>query len=364
MGNPFKRYFKTFLSYPRSDRNAIVVLSTLLVLILVANYILKNKSPLSDSDYSEVKKMLEDWELKSAENEKQVTSFFLFDPNTISERRFDSLSIPYYLKQNIIAYRNAGGVYKSVDDLKKIYGMTDSIFHLMEAYVRIEEKEKFMDSSTKREKKKPLFFFDPNTADISELLQLNFSSFQANNLVSYRNNGGRFKTATDLIKIYGIDSSFYNRISMYIKIEELATEPIITLADTLHFDLNSIDSVTLVKFQGIGPAYAKRILKYRNLLGGYYSKEQLKEIYNFPEETYFKIEHRLYTDTLKVNKLRINFVEYRELLRHPYFNKAQVKAILQRRERQGAFKDPNELEEIEGFDSELIKKIRPYIAYR
>ena len=132
----------------------------------------------------------------------------------------------------------------------------------------------------------------------------------------------------------------------------------------IRIELNKADSVGLIQLNGIGATYATRIIKYRNLLGGYYSKKQLSEIYNFPEETYTRIQSQIYVDTAQIVKIRINFAEFSELIRHPYINKVQVKALLTYRETNGSLKNLSELHAIKGFDIETIKKISPYVTCR
>ena len=69
-------------------------------------------------------------------------ALFNFDPNTISELGLDSLNLPDFVKGNIINYRKANGRFKEVADLRKIYGMNDSIFNVVEKYIIISMPEK------------------------------------------------------------------------------------------------------------------------------------------------------------------------------------------------------------------------------
>ena len=56
----------------------------------------------------------------------------------------------------------------------------------------------------------------------------------------------------------------------------------------LSVELNSADSVTLQLLHGIGPAYARRIVNYRDRLGGFVSTTQLLEVYGFGPELWKK----------------------------------------------------------------------------
>ncbi len=367
MKNTWFRIKNGFLSYSRSDRNAVIILSILIFITLIATIIIRNTESKKYSDTSKIKALFEAWEeMTASTSQTDSVVLFDFDPNTVSQERLELLTIPRNIKQNIIRYRNAGGVFKTPAEMRKIYGMTDSVFHTLEPFIKVKPENKTkLPSALKKEvvtEMVSLHYFDPNTADIEELTELGFSKYQVNNLIGYRTNGGKFNKASDLLKIYGVDSAFYLNIADYIQINETIEIAEISVSDTLMIELNSADSLTLVKLNGVGPSYAKRIIRYRNLLGGYCSNEQIGEIYNFPEETFLKIQNNIYVDTLKITKRRINFAEYSELVSHPYLNKEQVHALLNYRNRKGAFKTIEELRDIEGFDLKTIKRIAPYIT--
>lgn len=360
LNNLTRHYF----NFNRSDRNAIIILSFLILLTVTANHFVKNRQPGPTSDFSEIKRILADWEHSKSTKEEQK-ALFAFDPNTISETKMDSLDLPGFIKRNMIGYREAGGVFRSADDVRKIYGMNDSIFNNLKGYIEIVTAKKPSASPVKEViEEKPEGVFDPNMADEATLMYFGFNRYHASNLVSYRNSGGRINKAEDLLKIYGVDSSFYNRVAEYIAIEPADDTPVVEPEETLLIELNSADSAQLVRLNGIGPYFSARIIRYRNLLGGFHSKEQLKEIYNFPEETYERVKEFVYVDTSAVKQIRINFAEYRELLRHPYLEKKHVEAILEYRGSAGAFKDVSEMQLIKGVDEECFEKIRPYITCR
>lgn len=210
-----------------------------------------------------------------------------------------------------------------------------------------------------------LVTFDPNSAEKEELIESGFNDFQASNLVKYRDKGGYFSKKQDLLKIYGIDSAFFCRIVNQIRIEGKDRFSEGDQSEiTFSLELNSSDSVDLIKLRGIGPVFASRILKYRDLLGGYYTVDQLREVYNLPEETFLGIKGYLKTDTSLIRKLRINFAGYSELLRHPYLEKEEVSNLLNYRQKNGAFGSKQQLL-INGLvDSVKFQKIRNYISCR
>jgi DNA uptake protein ComE-like DNA-binding protein len=128
-------------------------------------------------------------------------------------------------------------------------------------------------------------------------------------------------------------------------------------------EINSSDSASLVRLPGIGPVLSARIIKYRNLIGGYVSVDQLKEVYGLKEETFNMISSRLYADTLLIRKIKINKADYKELIRHPYFQRNEVPGILKCRELQGKITRIEDLIENNLISPETSKKIRAYLDF-
>jgi len=128
-------------------------------------------------------------------------------------------------------------------------------------------------------------------------------------------------------------------------------------------EINSSDSASLVRLPGIGPVLSSRIIKYRTLIGGFVSVDQLKEVYGLKEETFNMISPRLFADSLLIRKIKINKSDYRELIRHPYFKQGEVPGILKYRELQGKIKRIEDLIENNLISPETSKRIRSYLDF-
>ncbi len=96
-------------------------------------------------------------------------------------------------------------------------------------------------------------------------------------------------------------------------------------------ELNSADTLQLQELRGIGPGFARRIVKYREKLGGYYAKEQLMEIYGFTEELYGKVAPHITVDASKIRRLDVNTLGIAELKQHPYISFYEAKAMVEYR---------------------------------
>ena len=116
------------------------------------------------------------------------------------------------------------------------------------------------------------FRFNPNTVSLDDLIRLGFSEKQAQSIVNYRDKGGRFRRKSDFAKSYVVADSVYQRLEPYIVIPKL--------------DINKADSAAFDELPGIGGYFARKMVEYRQMLGGYSCKEQLMEIYHFDRDKY------------------------------------------------------------------------------
>lgn len=92
-------------------------------------------------------------------------------------------------------------------------------------------------------------------------------------------------------------------------------------------DLNISDTSDLKKIYGIGSVFSNRIVKYRNLLGGYFNVSQLKEVYGINDELYEKIKLKFICSKTDIKKIDINSQTFKQLLKHPYLDYEEVKKI-------------------------------------
>ncbi len=367
MRNAWLKIRNGFLSYSRGDRVGIIVLSILILISIAFKVLLDQMEPTSVLTEDEFDKIVQEWEKEKKQHSiDDKLALFSFNPNTIAKSRLDSFALPEQIKRNLIRYREAGGSFKSKDDIRKLYGMNDSIFENIESFIEIpipqynvQEKKVEIDM-----KEMPEGNFDPNTADVETLKSFGLNEFQAKNIVAYREGGGSYSSPEDLLKIYGFDSATYIKIFPFVEIEDGELVSPQLSKKELRVDINSADTTELMLLNGVGQVYATRIIKYRELLGGFYNTNQLKEVYGFNDELFFTIEPYVYVDTTMIRQIRINFADYGEMIRHPYFNKPRVNAILKEKDINGPIKNISDLTYLEAIDGEFIERIKPYISCR
>ncbi len=150
-----------------------------------------------------------------------------------------------------------------------------------------------MDRSVAENKITP-FLFNPNKLPSEQWSKMGLKDWQIKVIKNYEAKGGHFYKKEDFKKMFCISPSEYAILEPYISIPDEKKEyaEAKTQVKEVHkralVDLNTADSVTLLSLYGIGPSFAKRIMKYRNLLGGFYNKTQLLEVYGFDQDRLIK----------------------------------------------------------------------------
>jgi DNA uptake protein ComE-like DNA-binding protein len=136
------------------------------------------------------------------------------------------------------------------------------------------------------------------------------------------------------------------------------------LAQNQHWtlDINMADSVAWVGLKGIGPGFAKRILAYRQRLGGFNAVMQLKEVYGLDSMWVEENKSHLKIGTGVFRTLRVNQLAWNEF-RHPYLPYAQVKLFLIYRKQHPFISSYEELEKIHGLDLSIWTRLKPYLSY-
>ncbi len=265
------------------------------------------------------------------------------------------LTYPYFIKPDIIQVQN----------LPMIERVLDSASDSQVLYSNHETTGQ--SSSIAR------FTFDPNTVTQKQLIELGFSVKTAAVFMKFRNKGFVFKQKSDLKKVYGVSDKFYAQLEPYIVIEtNVLTEKKINSNEGKKFEpsavkvlqnkleLNSVDSAALIAIKGIGNTYAKRILKYRSLLGGYVAIEQLKEVYGFNEELYLQVKDHFTLNTATIKKINLNTDEFKVINKHPYITYEICKSIFDWRKKTSI--TATNLKDILK-DEVLYQKLLPYLKF-
>ncbi len=224
-----------------------------------------------------------------------------------------------------------------------------------------------MDRSVAENKLTP-FPFNPNLLPSEQWSKIGLKDWQIKVIKKYEAKGGKFYKKEDFKRMFCISPSEYEILEPYISIPEQKNEyadrkpEVKEIKKKVLIDLNTADSVALLTLYGIGPSFAKRIVKYRNLLGGFYSKQQLLEVYGFDQDRLDKIESYCEVSSTGIKKINVNTVKTDELKKHPYFDYYTAKAIVDQRIILKKYTSIQQIKEIPLIHDELFAKIRNYLV--
>ncbi|MBX7202836.1 MAG: helix-hairpin-helix domain-containing protein [Bacteroidia bacterium] len=215
------------------------------------------------------------------------------------------------------------------------------------------------------------FKFNPNTLPHDDWLRLGFSEREAGSVAKYIQKGGQFKVRSDLQKLFFIDSVEYTTLYQWIDLPEnqqafrknQVRSTVMKKARPVPIELNSADTTTLQTLRGIGPYWARRIVRHRDRLGGFYRKEQLLEMKGFGDSLYQIIAPQLTLDTTLLRFIVINSAPDEEILNHPYGWYGVGKSIVNYRAKHKPLKDADDLRKIIAIKPEQLERFLPYLKF-
>jgi len=190
-----------------------------------------------------------------------------------------------------------------------------------------------------------------NTASQKDFEALGFPEYIAQRVCAFREKVRMFESINDLKEIYGIDT---------FMVRALADQLFVNLNDLPKLEMNSADASEWMSLKGIGKTYAKRIIEYRNRLGGFSSAHQLLEVYGIDSLLYQSISFRLKVNPQLIKTININTASLQELASHPYISWREADLIEKFRKEHGPI---IQLSDCKGLSETWSLKVAPYITY-
>ncbi|PZR18202.1 MAG: hypothetical protein DI539_16745 [Flavobacterium psychrophilum] len=226
--------------------------------------------------------------------------------------------------------------------------------------------------------KDTIYPFNPNYISDYKGYLLGLSVQQIDRLTAYRKTGKFVNSPSDFKKVTGVHDTLLQKLEPYFKFGTKperyekgvpvkqnsqseftsAQNPVKTI------DINQAVEEDLVKVYGIGPYYAKEILKRRSALGGFVSMEQMEDFTAIsPEAKAGLKKYFVITNTPQVDKINLNTASLLQLSRFPYFNRDIARSIITRRSMDGKIRKIDDLLEIQNFPVDKVKIIALYLEF-
>lgn len=308
-----KKYFKDYFTFNKRERNGAFVLLLIILLLLLATRIIsvfEKSEPIQFSEF-----------------EKQIDAFYN-----------EQMQIKHDASKDTLPFK-----YSSFHDDADVAPVRQAHYS----------------------------FFNPNNLPAEKWKELGLTDKQIKTIYNFESKGGKFRKKEDFKKMYCINEDQFTKLEPFILIPEVPVKPRDTAwkkefkplkDDKIIVELNSADTNQLIKIRGIGAGFARKIVKYRNRLGGFVKKEQLMEVYGLDSVFYKQIECRVSLNPRAIDKININTADVMTFVHHPYFEMGIAKAIVNYRSVHGKFTNIADIKKVALVYEAMYKKIAPYLS--
>lgn len=210
-----------------------------------------------------------------------------------------------------------------------------------------------------------LFTFDPNTLPVDSLELLGFARKVAERAQNYRDKGGGFYTKEDLKKIYGLSDELYSGLHNYIDLPDSTTvKKESGLTKTL-LNINNSNSTQLKKIPMIGDVLSVRIVRYREVLGGFISMDQIEEAYGLSDEAIASLKSSAFIENdFRPHQIKVNFDSMNVLKSHPYISNDLAEDMIRYREINSIIESETVLANFKSVDKSNFQKLILYLDFK
>ncbi len=225
--------------------------------------------------------------------------------------------------------------------------------------------------------KSNVFKFNPNYITDFKGYSLGMTNEEIDRLHAFRKTNKWVNSSKEFQKVTNVSDSLLDQIAPYFRFPDWVASPKpkakVVKYDvynskpktfTQKEDLNTVNSVQLMKVYGIGEALSERIVRYRKRSGGFVADAQLQEVYGLSPEV---IERVLNEYTVKTGasivKININKATIEELVTVKYIDYEIAHNIIEQRTLREGFKSFDELTKVKDFPVKKSEIIRLYLTF-
>lgn len=238
---------------------------------------------------------------------------FRFNPNTITLDSLVLLGFTPRQAQSVLNYRDKGGVFRRREDFSRLYVVDSAMYHSLKEYIFIPDRNLSGTGNVVA------------AGPVRKRGDIGTGNGPGGDLVSEKGVSGTGNAPGNSSgkvpgKVSGKVSGGSAGDGIYGgKVER----------NRYVCNLNTADSAALVGLYGIGGYYARKILEYRERLGGsFVHKRQLLEIEGLRQETYDRIENSIVVNPADVRGFSLLEADRRALERHPYIGPYAARGII------------------------------------
>lgn len=200
---------------------------------------------------------------------------------------------------------------------------------------------------------------------------LGLSTKTVDNYNAYRKDKNWIRTKEEFLIATKMDDTTYARIAPWLqypkttfKKKAIASRKSLEIKSSKeNLGLNKVRAADLLKVSGIGAVLSKRIVKFREKLGGFVVQEQLYDVYGLDVEVANKVlKSYPLLQAAVVNKISLNECSLEELASLVYINKYLATEIILFRENNNGFQSLEELKGVRKFPVDKFDRIKLYLS--
>jgi DNA uptake protein ComE-like DNA-binding protein len=209
--------------------------------------------------------------------------------------------------------------------------------------------------------------FDPNQLMVKDWVSMGLSQRTARTIVRYVEKGGRFRQASDLEKIWGLRKEDLQRLLPFVSIQgkqmnnkEFLGDEKVGWKESKQqriIDINTADSSDWTNLPGIGPVLSRRIVRFREMKGGFQSIDDLRKVYGLSDSVYIQIRPFCRISLPVMDTAVLNQYSLRQLMGRFKISYEVAQAIICYRKQHGSFRQLEELRKIVFINDSLYKQI-------
>jgi DNA uptake protein ComE-like DNA-binding protein len=228
--------------------------------------------------------------------------------------------------------------------------------------------------------KPKIYLFNPNFISDYKGYKLGMSVQEIDRLLAFRKENKYVNSAKEFQNVTKVSDSLLNVIAPYFKFPDWVNnkkqntkfkeytsyqnQAFAKKEKIVLIDINEATKEDLVKIYGIGDAISIRILKQKELLGGFVSMEQMKEVWGLSPEVIENLNAHFKVLALpRFKKIEINNASLKELSQFHYFRYSLAKEIVTYRSMNGNIKNIEDLTKIKGFPVDKANLIGLYLDF-
>lgn len=362
--NPKKYFLST-----SSERRGFVVLVILLILVLsfflIQDYVYTTAPSLEvkHTVLEEVKDLTNKKEKYESSLAKDKIKLFQFNPNEINQKEWEQLGFSKKQARSIFKFRTKGFKFKQKSDLKKLYVVDEVKYKQLEPFIVLPIEK------LKEEQPQYRILYNSSKEPIYEGLEDYGQVFYKKvdeEYKYYSENFSDWKAANkqlEVLRSKGNEDAFIAKLPSDFQVYPIKKKKKEFVKQVQKvIEINSADTAAFKKLKGIGSYYAKKIVDYRNKLGGFYTIDQIKEVYGIKPEVIEMNRLYLKVDTTLIHKININTVSKEDLKEHPYIRWNVANSIVLYRINHGKYKSVQNIQNSDLVNDELYRKIVRYLT--